>query len=109
MFSPTFGKLLLSNIAAVSLELKTTEPNPFVVGEVGLEPTLLSEHGPKPCAYTSSATRPLNSYLLVQICGNTTDFTLFFQYEARVLGRIDGKAGAQYFCSRLQFGLQFTS
>ena len=29
-----------------------------LVGEVGVEPTILSEHGPKPCAYSSSATRP---------------------------------------------------
>ena len=28
------------------------------VGEEGLEPSFLSEHGPKPCAYTNSATRP---------------------------------------------------
>lgn len=40
-------------------------PKPYIprskfclVGEVGLEPTRLAAHGPKPCAYTNSATRP---------------------------------------------------
>ncbi len=30
----------------------------FMVGEVGLEPTILAEHDFESCAYTNSATRP---------------------------------------------------
>ena len=38
-------------------------PKLCFVGEGGLEPPLLAEHGSKPCAYTNSATRPPNFYI----------------------------------------------
>lgn len=36
------------------------------VGEEGLEPSQIAPHGPKPCAYTNSATRPIESSALLR-------------------------------------------
>jgi hypothetical protein len=36
----------------------------YMVGEKGIEPLPLARHGPKPCAYASSATRPF--YLTIR-------------------------------------------
>ena len=54
-----FGSLAENKINFAFCSLPNVSPRLNSVGEVGIEPTLLSEHDLKSCASAYSATRPI--------------------------------------------------